>query len=181
MTGPVITYDPGPLARLEAVKADQAAPKVIFHRLCDGETLKEIAKAWGVPRGQFVLWYTTEHSALYDAALKARADELAHEALAISDEQAEVVKENGQKFDPEVPRDKLRVDTRLRLAEKWDRARYGSKDNGPAGGGITVVVDRSCGGTVEITAGGVSARVLPPSTEASGAGRIVNENSEEVI
>lgn len=181
MSDLVIAPDPGPLARLEAVKADGAVPHVVFQRLCDGETLKDIAKAWELPRGRFVEWFTTQHSELYEAALKVRADEIAHEALAISDEQAEVEKKDGTTYDPDVARDKLRIETRLKLAEKWDRARYGSKDNGPAGGGITVVVDRSCGGTVEITAGGVSARVLPPGTEASAAGRTFNENSEEVI
>lgn len=146
--------DPGPLARLEALKKDESAPNVIFQRLADGETLKEIAKEWQVPRGAFVLWFTTTFPELYDAALKVRADEIAHEALAISDEQALAISKQGTPYDPDVPRDKLRVDTRLKLASQWDRARYGAKDNGPVGGGVTVVVDRSCGGAVEITAGG---------------------------
>lgn len=160
-----VAADPGKVARLEAVKADPAAPQVIFHRVADGETLKEIAQEWQIPRGAFVLWFTTKFPELYDAALKARADDLAHEALAIADEQSEVVKENGQTYDPDVPRDKLRVDTRLKLASQWDRARYGAKDTGPAGGGITVVVDRSCGGKVEITAGGSTLTVGGVSQE----------------
>lgn len=141
---PVIGMDPGPLARLEAVKLDQSTPSVVFQRVCDGETLREIAKAWGLPKGPFIQWFTTEHAALYDSALKVKADELAHEALAISDEQAAVEKKDGGTYDPDVARDKLRVDTRLRLAEKFDRTRYGNKDSGPAGG-VTVIVNRAVG------------------------------------
>ena len=153
MTLPVIGRDPGPLARLEHVKLQEATPSVVFQRLCEGETLRDIAKAWQIPVGLFVEWFTTEHLVLFDTALKVRADQLAHEAVAIADEQKEAVDKNGKVFDPEVPRDKLRVDTRLKLAAQWDRARYGAKDSGPAGGGITVVVDRSCGGTVSIQSG----------------------------
>jgi hypothetical protein len=142
---PVIGVDPGPLARLEAVKADETAPNVIFQRLCDGETLKEIARSWELPKGRFAEWFTVKHADLYDAALKVRADELAHETLEIADEQAEVVKKDGGTYDPDVARDKLRVETRLKLAAQWDRSRYGSKDNGPAGGGVTVIVNRSIG------------------------------------
>lgn len=169
MTLPVIGADPGPLARLESVKADASAPSVIFQRLTDAanpERLKDIAKAWGLPQGQFVLWFTTEHADLYDAALKVRAGELVLDALEISDEQHEVTR-GGKTYDPEVPRDKLRVETRLKLASHWDRARYGASKEGVAGGGIQVIVDRSCGGTVKIEAGGVSASVQIPGAEAS--------------
>jgi hypothetical protein len=153
-----IAPDPGPMARFAALKAGAEWPKVIFQRVADGETLKDLSREWELPRGEFVSWYTTEHSELYDAALKVRADELAHESLTIADEQAEVVKKDGTKFDPDVARDKLRVDTRIRILEKWDRARYGNKED-KSGSGITVIVDRSCGGTVEISAGGATARI----------------------
>jgi hypothetical protein len=169
--------DPGPLARLEAVKADPNTALTVFHRVADGETLKSIAKSWEVPRGAFALWFTTEHAALYEAALKVRADELAHEALDISDEQAEVVKKDGTTFDPDVARDKLRVDTRLKLAGVWDRARYGAKDSGPAGG-LTVVVDRSCGGSVQIEAPGGS-KVVVGNSGAEALGAEVRETAEE--
>lgn len=113
---PLIAPDPGPLARLEKVKSDPAAPMIIFARVAEGETLWDIARAWRVPGGGLTEWFSTEHASLYDAALKVRADALAHDALTIADE-----KNN------EVPRDKLRVDTRLRLAAKWDRRRYGEE------------------------------------------------------
>lgn len=179
MSAMAMSADPGPLARLDAVKADAAAPSVIFQRLCERETLAQIARAWGLPKGRFVEWFTVEHQGLYDAALKVVAADLAHESVEIADEQAEVVRENGTKFDPDVLRDKLRVETRLRLAGHWDRARYGAaKDS--AGGGITVVVDRTCGGAVRVgvqDAGGNKAAVELSSPEALAAPAA---NSQEI-
>ena len=126
-TDMLIGLDPGPMARLEVVKVQAETPSVVFQRVAEGESLKAIAKSWQVPAGRFTEWFSTTHADLYDAALKVRADQLAHEALTISDEQAEVEKEDGSTYDPQVPRDKLRVDTRLKLAGKWDRERYGDK------------------------------------------------------
>ena len=117
----------GPMARLAVVIADPEKPGEIFELLTGEEpqTLGEIAREWRLPAGRFVEWYTVEHKERFEAAQRVRALRLEGEALRIADEQHEVVKEGGQKFDPEVPRDKLRVDTRLKLIEKLDRERYG--------------------------------------------------------
>ena len=150
----VVEVDPGPMARLEAVLEDVGAPQQVFDRLAEGESLREIAADWGVPRGRFVEWFTSEHAGLYDSALRARAGELAHETLGIADG---AVSET-------VGVDKLRVDTRLRLASHWDRARYGAAKDAGAGG-VTVVIDRTCGGTVQIEAPGGS-KLLVSGTSA---------------
>lgn len=105
--------DHGPQQRFEAVKDDPSSPDGVFQRVCEGESLKDIAKAWEVPRGQFVRWFTESYSDLYDAALKVHAADLAMEAISIAD------------ADGDVPRDKLRVDTRKWVASKFDRDRYG--------------------------------------------------------
>jgi len=105
--------DHGPQQRFEAVKDDPSSPDGVFQRVCEGESLKDIAKAWEVPRGQFVRWFTESYSDLYDAALKVHAADLAMEAISIAD------------ADGDVPRDKLRVDTRKWIASKFDRDRYG--------------------------------------------------------
>jgi hypothetical protein len=84
----------------------------------DRKTLREVAKAWRVPYGRLAQWIVEdgERTAQYEAALRIVADELALEAVAIADDR-----------DPDVGRDKLRVDTRLKLASKLYRDRYGEK------------------------------------------------------
>jgi hypothetical protein len=133
----------GPLARLEAVIADESVPGVVFQRVCDGETLRDIAKAWELPKGQFVRWFSTEHSELYDAALKVLADDLAHEALV--------------KADAATPEDvacaKLSVDTRLKLAGKWDRKRYGEENESRNVAPVTIQIANLRGAPVTVTAG----------------------------
>lgn len=120
-----VEANPGPIARLESLKADASIPAQVFLRLCDGESLKQIARAWQVPKGPFVLWYMSVHRQLFDDAERVRAQDLKAEALEISDEQNEVERPGGGTFDPDVQRDKLRVDTRLKLLEKLDRERFG--------------------------------------------------------
>lgn len=130
----------GRLERLSLVMEDEHAMSVICQRVADGESLKGIGRSWELPVGRFVEWVVgdAERKAAYEAALRVRADELAHEALAVADGS-----------EPEqVPRDSLRVKTRLALAGLWDRERYGQ--GGGAGGKVTrVVVDRDCSGGVE--------------------------------
>jgi len=117
--------DHGPIQRLEAVKADPLAPDVVFQRVCEGESLKVMAESWKVPKGKFVQWFTTMHGDLYDAALKVHAAELALDTLGIADEQKEATGPNGKVYDPEVGRDRLRIDARKWIASKFDRDRYG--------------------------------------------------------
>ena len=115
VTYDVAPRDPGPMARLVQVKADPDVPSVIFQRLTEKETLPQIAKAWKVPKGRFVEWFTTEHAGLYDAALKVLAADYAidamNAALAATPETVAVAK--------------LQSDVALKLASKFDRARYG--------------------------------------------------------
>jgi hypothetical protein len=134
-----VASDPGPMARFEELKADEGAPGEVFRLLTDGDkplTLNQIAKKWRVPKGRFVEWYTVEHADLYDSALKVLADELAHGALERAD---------GATEGDVAPR-KLQVDTRLKLIEKWDRARYGAQVKVDHGG--AVAVDAGLLGTV---------------------------------
>ena len=109
--------DPGPMARLEAVQADEGVPSVVFDRLAGGESLWDIGGDWGLPKGRFVQWYKTQHGDLYDSALILRADALAHEALAVA---------AGANAETVAPA-RLHVDTNLKVAGKWDRERYGER------------------------------------------------------
>lgn len=112
-----VARDPGPMARLEDVKRDATAPSEIFRLLTADEpvTLAQVAKAWGVPKGRFVEWFTTTHGDLYDAALKVRAADLALDALQASLDATP----------DDVSVRKLQADVALRLASKFDRARFG--------------------------------------------------------
>lgn len=110
--------DDGPMARFEAVKADPGVPDMVFAKVCEGESLKAVAKEWAIPEGRFVQWFTTTHADLYDAALKVHAAELAMSVLAAADK--------GLDKDA-VPAAKLYVDTRKWAAAKFDRARYGEQ------------------------------------------------------
>lgn len=121
------------MARLEVVVAQPQTPSVVFQRVAEGESLKEIAKSWQVPVGRFTEWFTTEHAGLYDAALKVRADQLAHEALDTADgADAETVGPS-----------KLQVQTRQWLASRWDRARYGEQVQHQLSGRAVLKVDFS--------------------------------------
>ena len=121
--------NPGPVARFEHVIRQPDTMSIIVQRLTDGERLREIARAWEIPYGRLAAWIAedAERKSQYEAALAIWADSLAQEAVAIADEQAEVRKENGETFDPNVQRDKLRIETRLKLAARWNRERYGEK------------------------------------------------------
>lgn len=83
---------------------------------------------------------TPELRARYDAVLAAKADGLVHEALADVEEATDI---------PSATVARVKSDVKLKVAGKWDRQRYGDAKEGGAGG-ITVMVDRSCGGNVQI-------------------------------
>lgn len=108
------------MARLEAVKLDGGAVTDVFHLLTDiddPKTLDEIAKAWRLPRGRFVEWFTTEHAGTYDAALKVLGASLGHQVLALTNEAT-----------PEtVGLMKFKTDRFLRLAAHWNGERYSPK------------------------------------------------------
>lgn len=135
------------MQRLEALKADAGFPRVVFQRLTaeEPETLKEIAKSLQIPRGPFVEWFTVEHSALYDAALKVLASEYGEESVSIADQAT-----------PETAGvAKLRVDARLKVASKFDRSRYGEADQGPRGPAVVIQVAQLRGPKI------VEAEILP--------------------
>lgn len=108
--------DDGPMARFEAAKVDPNLPSEVFARIAEGESLKQIAATWRLPKARFAEWYMTEHGKLYDAALKVAAADLAMQALDAAD--AGLDKDD-------VPAARLAADVRLRLASKFDRDRYG--------------------------------------------------------
>ena len=148
--------DPGPMARFESVKADPDSPSVIFQRMTADapETLAQIAKAWKVPKGRFVEWFTTVHAALYDAALKVRAADLAFGAM-----------QDALDATPEtVSVARLRSDVALKLAAKFDRARFGE----------TVRVEKEVSVLVDAGLLGSAAELLRLMTDK---GRVIEHES----
>lgn len=161
------------------MKADGGVPGVVFQRLSEGETLRDIGRAWGVPVGGFTRWFSEEHCVLYEAALRVRADQLAHEALACAD---------GADAETVAPA-RLQVDTRLKLAGKWDRERYGERTR--VDQTVLVAVDAGLVGIASALlgrmAGGVSAplevedvEVLPLAREKISGGNADDEIPEPI-
>lgn len=114
----------------------------ICARVASGETLREWCESYALDRGLVwsLLSETQERLDRYYRAKEGVAEEYVGDAVSISDEQNGVVKENGQTFDPDVPRDKLRIDTRLKVASMYNRQRYSDKGGGTGGGNITVQI-----------------------------------------
>ena len=129
--------------RFEIVIADPLTIEVVIQRVLDGESLKQIAKSWKVPTLRFVKWVSDDavRLASYEGALRIRADELIHETLEIAAGR-QIENSEGEMVDvTDVARDKLMVDTNIKLAAMWDRQRYGG-EKGLGGAGITIVVNR---------------------------------------
>ena len=114
----------------------------------NGERLVDIARRFGVKRGQLKMWIDAkpERVAAYNAGLSALADEYAMDTVRIADEQQAVEKENGQVYDPDVGRDKLRVDARKWAAGKMDRARWGEQS-------VQIGINAGGGSLVQILSG----------------------------
>lgn len=97
-----------------------------------GNSLLEIAGEMKAPPSAFVAWLQQNHAQTYTDALAIRANEFAHQCIRIADE--------ATPEDVSVAR--LRVETRLKLAGKWDKAMYGDSRQitGPGGGPVEVDV-----------------------------------------
>ena len=100
---------------------EQLAHGFSLRRICSDESMPGITTVYR--------WFDAhpEFRKQYVRAREDQADTLADEIVAISDEQAEVVKEDGSTFDPDVARDRLRVDARKWVASKLKPGKYGDK------------------------------------------------------
>ena len=104
------------------------------YRVAEGEAPKEICDSWRLPYGMVSKWIAEdeERNRKYEVALSLKAENHAHEALQIADEADS----------DSVPKARLQVETRLKLAGKWNPKRYGGeKDFGGGGvGPITIQI-----------------------------------------
>ena len=97
-----------------------------------GERLVDIARRFGVRRGQLKRWLDAEPERLaeYHAGLSALADEMAMETIKIADE-------------GDLDRNALQVKARQWLSSKLDRGRFGESGTAVSVGvGVKVVLSR---------------------------------------
>jgi hypothetical protein len=108
----------------------------VTQEILGGKSLRVIARERGYPVLRFAAWVTEDGARAqeYERLLALRGDELAHEALAIADatengvetttyaDGSQQVKESDM-----LGHRKMKIETRLKLAAKWDRERYGDK------------------------------------------------------
>lgn len=109
---------------------DELAAEVVA-RLSKGEPLAVICRDDHMPCDDTVRNWASENPEFDRAIAHARVrgwDSIAYECLEISDSPNQTV--NPETLEIEVrdtQRDKLRIDTRLKLLAKWDPKRYGDK------------------------------------------------------
>ncbi|HET6724787.1 MAG TPA: ubiquitin carboxyl-hydrolase [Gammaproteobacteria bacterium] len=97
----------------------EATAKRICAALAKGTPLAQICRAKGMPHTTTVLRWQGENEDFAQRYTRARDDgfdQIAADCLDIADSEG-----------ADVQRDKLRVDTRLRLLRAWDPKRYGDK------------------------------------------------------
>jgi len=114
---------------VEFIGRGDAALEELVQRMCDGEHLPEICRQKDLPYGRVLGWLMEDEGRYraYQRGLEISAHALVSEALAIADEQKEAVRKDGGTYDPDVARDKLRVETRLKVAGKHAPKMYGER------------------------------------------------------
>lgn len=118
---------------------------ILVQRVAEGETVKEIARAWDIPHGRLSAWLLADKQRCeqYFRAQQVHAHTLVEEAVDIADN-----------LEGDVKRDKLRIETRFQTAAYHARDRYGAQEKGGGGTRVNVIVQRSqqTPQTVETTA-----------------------------
>lgn len=100
----------------------------IVARLRQGEALNAICKEPHMPCDWTVRQWSDHDAQLAVELARARErgyDQIAQDTLAIADGLLPVVTPKGLTLQSDTQRDKLRVETRLRVLAKWDPKRYG--------------------------------------------------------
>ena len=106
--------------------------------ISDGQTLRQLCRDIGISKSVWYLW-CKEHVELSTPEFAGRIaharvlgfDEIAEECIEIADDSSRdyTKDDDGRRvFDSDhVQRNKLRIETRLKLLAKWDPKRYGDK------------------------------------------------------
>lgn len=106
---------------------------ILWARIADGETLQAIAQAWQIPVGRMVRWVLSDpdRTTAYRQAQEAAAHALIAEVVGIADQDHD-----------DVARDKLRIDTRFKVAAAHARDRYGLQAGAGPTQQVQVIVQR---------------------------------------
>lgn len=133
--------------RMGELMADPEWLALFLGRIAGGEFPKAILESGGrdlMLAGPAMGVFLSDETlrARYDEARRIATETMAYDCIAIADEQKEVVRPDGTTFDPEVGRDKLRVETRLKLIAKWNAPGYGDKAAAAGSGNVSVVIRR---------------------------------------
>jgi hypothetical protein len=116
-------------------KFTQAIADEICARLAKGEPLTEICDDKHMPGYQTVYDWEKKHDGLSVAI--ARARDHGHDAIAARTRQT--ARGKGDSAD-DVQRDKLIIDTDLKLLAKWNPRKYGDRQEIEHTGGVTLVM-----------------------------------------
>jgi hypothetical protein len=129
---------------------------VLCARVSEGEALADVCRAWGVPKGQVGKWLMEDKSRMqaYENALALWADNEAQACMAIAD--------GASPEDVSVA--KLQIDTRLKLASKWNAQRYGDNRKVEVSGNVGLIAMLA-----SITEDEPPAIDVTPEKEADGA------------
>ena len=103
----------------------------VMNWVLEGDSPKDIAKKVGVTHADLWRWITEDEDRYkeYQRMLEGTADDIAWESLRIADDSS----------DENVANKKLRVETRHKLASKWDRQRYGEQTNVKMSGNVSLI------------------------------------------
>ena len=112
--------------------ADPISETLVVQRIAEGETLVDICRSLELPYALVAQWIVedAERVRQYDAALALWADAEAQRCIALSDDATP----------DDVAVAKLRIATRLSLAGKWDRRRYGEHTKVEHSGMVTSLI-----------------------------------------
>lgn len=145
----------------------------VFDRIACGVSPRDIAKEYALRYAILarVIGETEARQAEYVAALEIASDGYAHEVVAIADDGSNdtyVDDEGRRKVDTDViARSKLRIDTRLKLAGKWFRGRYGE------------TVKHEVAGTLKVDAGLVMA--MGELLQRASTGRVIEHEPLQTL
>lgn len=125
---------------ITSAASEAATMDEISQHIGDGEGLPAICKGWDVPYGRVLSWLMADEKryAVYERALEVAAHALVSETVAISDGEPRIVMgpdgepvmgDDGKPLvvETDVPRSRVRIDTRFRAAQFHAREKYGER------------------------------------------------------